>query len=89
MSEIEINALANRILKDIVFFDKNIARINKNSAKIYGDEISDIIEMSLRYRRDSDFYMKNGDLITSFSCISYANGLLDAVARIINGEWNE
>lgn len=67
-----------RIEKDIALFNDNI-----NSVKSDDKSISHVIELSKMYAQDSKSYLDKGDLFTSFSCISYAHGLLDAVKEII------
>ncbi len=70
-----------RIQKDIELFAKNIKEIE--SIKIHEKEVQ-VVEMAKNYRKDTDYYLKKEDFLTSFGCITYAHGLLDAV-RLING----
>lgn len=70
-----------RIQKDIELFAKNIKEIE--SIKIHEKEVQ-VVEMAKNYRKDTDYYLKKEDYLTSFGCITYAHGLLDAV-RLING----
>ena len=69
-----------RILKDIDIFNSNIEKLpiieNKMQEKI--------VALSKMYAKDSKSYLDKGDICTSFSCISYAHGLLDAI-RTLNG----
>ena len=69
-----------RIEKDIVLFTKNIKEIE--SIKIDEDEIK-VVEMAINYRKDTDYYLEKKDYLTSFGCITYAHGLLDAI-RLLN-----
>ena len=71
--------IRKRIEKDIELFNKNVA-----SVKGSGKEVTRIIELSRMYAKDSKSYLEKGDFYTSFSCISYAHGLLDAIREIQN-----
>jgi len=71
----------NRIKKDIELFAKNIKEID--SIELNENEI-ETIERAKSYFEDTDYYLKKKDLITSFGCITYAHGLLDAI-RLIHG----
>jgi len=65
-----------RIEKDIELFAKNIKEIE--SIKLHEEE-SRVVEMAINYRKDTDYYLKKKDYLTSFGCITYAHGLLDAI----------
>lgn len=65
-----------RIEKDLKLFAKNIKEIE--SIKVHEKE-EKIIEMAKNYRDDTKYYLKQKDHLTSFGCITYAHGLLDAV----------
>ncbi len=69
--------IRRRIEKDIELFNKNVASI-KGSDK----NVSRILELSQMYAKDSKSYLDKGDFYTSFSCISYAHGLLDAIREL-------
>jgi len=75
-----VNAV-ERIEKDIELFTKNIKEIE--SIKLHEEE-SQIMEMAKNYRKDTDYYLEKKDYLTSFGCITYAHGLLDAI-RLIHG----
>ena len=70
-----------RIEKDIELFTKNIKEIE--SIKLHEEE-SQIMEMAKNYKKDTDYYLEKKDYLTSFGCITYAHGLLDAI-RLIHG----
>ena len=73
--------IENRIRKDINMFNENI----KNADKIdFNSNIrmKHVVELSKMYASDANSYLEKNDLYTSFSCISYAHGLLDAVLEI-------
>jgi uncharacterized protein len=78
--EDDIMDAVERIEKDIVLFTKNIKEIE--SIKIDEDERK-VVEMALNYRKDTDYYLEKKDYLTSFGCITYAHGLLDAI-RLLN-----
>lgn len=65
-----------RIEKDIVLFAKNIKEIE--SIKIDKDE-KKVVEMAVNYSKDTTYYLEKKDYLTSFGCITYAHGLLDAI----------
>jgi Uncharacterized protein conserved in archaea len=65
-----------RIKKDLELFAKNIKEIE--SIELLGEE-GKIVEMAQNYRDDTKYYLTQEDYLTSFGCITYAHGLLDAV----------
>ena len=65
-----------RIEKDLELFAKNIKEVE--SIKVNGEE-EKIIKMAKNYRDDTQYYLENKDYLTSFGCITYAHGLLDAI----------
>jgi len=69
-----------RIKKDIELFAKNLNELE--GIKISAQE-KDIIERAINYNADTSYYLKKKDYLTSFGCITYAHGLLDAI-RIIH-----
>lgn len=70
-----------RIEKDIELFTKNIKEIE--SITLDSNE-NEVIERAKSYFEDTKYYLKKGDLITSFGCITYAHGLLDAIRLLHN-----
>lgn len=72
--------IKKRIEKDILLFKENIKSVTSNDKAI-----SHVIELSKMYAQDSQSFLEKKDFYTSFSCISYAHGLLDAVKEILNG----
>lgn len=67
-----------RIDKDIVVFEENIQKINKENL----DDINKkIIDLANQYYNDSKYYLDKNDYFTAFGCINYAHGLLDAVLK--------
>jgi hypothetical protein len=77
--ENNVNNVEKRIKKDIDMFYESMAKLNG----IENKEMLKIIELSKMYTNDAKSYLEKGDLYTSFSCISYAHGLLDAI-HILN-----
>lgn len=67
-----------RIEKDIIMFEENIAQINKK--KITNPQVK-TVELSKQYFEDSKYYLDKKDYFTSFGCINYAHGLLDAIIK--------
>ncbi len=70
-----------RINKDIELFTKNIKEIGSIDLS---DNENEVVERAKSYFEDTKYYLKKGDLITSFGCITYAHGLLDAIRLIYN-----
>ena len=67
-----------RIEKDIIMFKENIHQINKK--KLKNPQIK-TVELSKQYYKDSKYYLDKKDYFTSFGCINYAHGLLDAIIK--------
>ncbi len=74
--------IRERIEKDIAMFKQSVEEIKKNTSARDG-KILEVVKLSEMYASDSRSYLDKGDLYTSFSCISYAHGLLDAVKAIL------
>ncbi len=65
-----------RIEKDLKLFSKNIKEVE--SIKVSAKE-EKILKMAQNYRDDTQYYLDKKDFLTSFGCITYAHGLLDAI----------
>ena len=74
-----------RIQKDLELFAKNIKEVE--SINIHQEE-EKIVEIAKNYRDDTIYYLNQKDHLTSFGCITYAHGLLDAV-RLLHNLLNE
>ncbi|EQD61662.1 protein containing DUF357 [mine drainage metagenome] len=74
-----------RIQKDIDMFEGSIKEVDDIDA-IAEKRVKKVVELSKMYASDSKSYLSKGDLYTSFSCISYAHGLLDAIKGIYGKE---
>ncbi len=74
--------IRERIEKDIEMFKQSVEEIKKNTSARDG-KILEVVKLSEMYASDSRSYLDKGDLYTSFSCISYAHGLLDAIKAIL------
>ncbi len=70
-----------RIKKDIELFTKNIKEIE--SIKL-DDPENEIIERARSYFEDTKYFLEKQDYVTSFGCITYAHGLLDAIRLLHN-----
>ncbi len=70
-----------RIKKDIELFTKNIKEIE--SIKL-DDPENEIIERARSYFEDTKYFLEKQDHVTSFGCITYAHGLLDAIRLLHN-----
>jgi len=65
--------IEERIKKDIELFESNYKEIKNKDVK----------EMALRYYEDAKYYLSKGDYYTSFGCINYAHGLIDAIRLFV------
>jgi len=72
-----------RIIVDIEKLDESLKKIE--SIKFTAKE-EEIVERAKNYKEDCKYYLKNRDEITSFGCITYAHGLLDAIKVYYNIE---
>ncbi|MBI5681186.1 MAG: DUF357 domain-containing protein [Methanobacterium sp.] len=71
----------SRINKDIELFTKNIKEIESINLN---DNENEVLLRALSYFEDTKYYLEKGDLVTSFGCITYAHGLLDAIRLLHN-----
>ena len=67
-----------RISKDIRMFYDNVSKVSSVTDR----RMLKVVELSKMYASDAKSYMDKGDLLTAFSCISYAHGLLDAMISL-------
>jgi len=67
-----------RIEKDIVMFDENLLKTKDLNLS---DSQKKTIELASQYFEDSKYYLNKKDFFTSFGCINYAHGLLDAIIK--------
>jgi hypothetical protein len=73
--------IEERIKKDIKKFEQNQKKLEwKRLTK----KEKEVFELSILYKEDSIFYLNKRDYFTSFACISYAHGLLDALLKMKN-----
>lgn len=68
-----------RIKKDIELFAKNLNEIEDMQ---FNTKEKEIIERAINYNTDTKYYLEKKDYLTSFGCITYAHGLLDAIRMI-------
>lgn len=67
-----------RIQKDIVMYEENIVKTD-NLKLSEGQKKT--VELASQYYSDSKYYLEKQDFFTSFGCINYAHGLLDAIIK--------
>nr|WP_302578842.1 DUF357 domain-containing protein [Methanobrevibacter arboriphilus] len=65
-----------RILIDIEKLDESFEKVE--SIKLSQEE-KEIIKRAENYKEDCKYYLEKGDELTSFGCITYAHGLVDAI----------
>ena len=66
----------SRIEKDIGEFHESVKTVKSTPSN------ARVIELAGMYASDAKSYLDKGDLYTSFSCISYAHGLIDALKEL-------
>jgi hypothetical protein len=71
--------VVHRIKKDIGLFDESVASLKGVTDK----KVRELIDLSKIYASDSKSYLEKGDLFTSFYCIAYAHGILDAIKGLL------
>ena len=67
-----------RIKKDIIMFEENIKKTEKINLTCSQKKT---IELATQYYKDSKYYKDKKDYFTSFGCINYSHGLLDAIIK--------
>jgi hypothetical protein len=70
-----------RIDKDLKLFEKNIKELESIKMGVSDEKI---VDLAKSYAQDTTYYLEKEDYLTSFGCITYAHGLLDAV-RLLKG----
>ena len=65
-----------RIIIDIEKLDESLKKMESIE---FTNKEEELVERAKSYKEDSSYYLKKGDEITSFGCITYAHGLLDAI----------
>jgi len=68
-----------RIEKDILMFEENVEKLSGKKTTFSHEKI---LDLAMRYYRDSKYYLEKKDFFTSFGCINYAHGLLDAIIKL-------
>lgn len=66
----------DRIIIDIEKLSESLKNIDSIN---FTPEEKEIIERANSYKEDCEYYLEKGDEITSFGCITYAHGLIDAI----------
>ena len=69
-----------RVLKDISMFGDSLKLLS--GTKLDG-KMSSVVEMAKLYASDAQSYLDKGDILTAFSCISYAHGLVDSILSLV------
>ncbi|MEM3883609.1 hypothetical protein Micr_00682 [Candidatus Micrarchaeum sp.] len=69
-----------RVLKDISMFGDSLKLLS--GTKLDG-KMSSVVEMAKLYASDAQSYLDKGDILTAFSCISYAHGLMDSILSLV------
>ena len=77
-----MNDLRERILIDLDKFNRTF---NIVGSLDLDDQETHVLDLAKRYQEDAKYFLSKDDLPTSFGCITYAHGLLDALL-IIKGK---
>jgi hypothetical protein len=67
---------STRIKKDIIMFEQNLQKLYSRGAGVSSEKI---VELAVQYYQDAKYYLEKKDYFTSFGCINYGHGLLDAL----------
>lgn len=80
--------LASRIRIYLGMVSKALEQINIDSLKCHSKAL-EVLNLAKSYRDDAEYYLNVGDLPTALACISYAEGLLDAlrIMGLVNISW--
>lgn len=65
-----------RIVVDIEKLDESLKKIDSIE---FTPEEEEIVNRAKSYKEDCKYYLEKRDEISSFGCITYAHGLLDAI----------
>ncbi len=80
--------LASRIRTYLGMVSKALKQISIDSLGSHSKAL-EVLNLAKLYRDDAEYYLNVGDLPTALACISYAEGLLDAlkIMGLINISW--
>ena len=70
-----------KIAKDIAKLERNLNQVK--DIEFTGRE-KEVYDRAIDYWNDSKYYLEQNEIRTSFGCIEYSHGLLDAL-RMIHG----
>lgn len=68
-----------KITIDIEKLERNLNEVEK--LNVQGKE-KEVVDRAIDYMNDSKYYLEKEDMRTSFGCIEYSHGLLDAIKMI-------
>ena len=71
--------MEGRIKVDLEKFDGLMAELGKILPPETKKKYKKVLELAGQYRDDSEHFLGRKDYFTSFGCIAYAHGLLDAL----------
>lgn len=83
MESIKLNNLENpqKIKIDIEKLERNLKQVQRID---FNDSEKEVYRRAIDYMNDSKYYLEKKDFRTSFGCIEYSHGLLDALRMIHN-----
>jgi hypothetical protein len=64
-----------RIESDIQQFYENVKEVKVTP------ENAEVVELAKKYCEDTKYFLEKKDFVTSFGCINYAHGLIDAYRK--------
>ena len=81
-------ALASRVRTYLEMVSRVLDKLDINSLKHHSKAL-EVLNLARLYRDDAKYYLSTGDLPTALACISYAEGLLDAlkIMGLTNISW--
>ncbi|MDD2643108.1 MAG: DUF357 domain-containing protein [Methanobacteriaceae archaeon] len=68
-----------KIASDIEKLENSLKQVKKIKVNTKEEEV---IARAIDYKNDSKYYLDKKDMRTSFGCIEYSHGLLDAIRMI-------
>ncbi len=81
--------LASRIRIYLGMVSKALEQLNIDSLRHHSKAL-EVLNLAKSYRDDAEYYLNVGDLPTALACISYAEGLLDAlrIMGLVSISWS-
>jgi hypothetical protein len=76
-----VEEISERITNDINAFNENVKKLDEHAL---GPQEIEIVRLAKDYCDDAKSWLEKKDFYSSFACVSYAHGLLDALLKMNN-----